>query len=126
MGSDQEHTPHTETDTRTEDPYVLGLRGDMDLHHADELRALLFAGIAQAPDGAEIVIDLRNSSFCDTTGLNVLLAARDEALDRGHSVRLAAPSHQMVRLLEITGRVGLFGWESHGASLRSRAVTACA
>ncbi|MFB7863032.1 STAS domain-containing protein [Streptomyces sp. NPDC056069] len=59
--------------------------------------------------GAEIILDLQNSSFCDSTGLNELINGRQRALESGHPVSLAAPSHQMVRLLEITQAIGLFG-----------------
>lgn len=98
-----EYCPAGETDT-----YIVRLAGDMDIHHADDVRSTLLTAIARAPRRADVVIDLRNSSFCDSSGLNVLLLARRRAQESGHSIRLAAPSHQMLRLLELTGSVGLF------------------
>ncbi|MFI8521111.1 STAS domain-containing protein [Streptomyces sp. NPDC085481] len=106
MPVSNEHTPDTPTAARA--PHVVRVRGDMDLDHAEELRASLMAAVAEAPRGADIVVDLRHSSFCDSSGLNALLAARQEATESGHRLRLAAPSHQMVRLLELTGSMGLF------------------
>ncbi|MFE5296244.1 STAS domain-containing protein [Streptomyces sp. NPDC056632] len=102
-------TPHSKADRPAPDPFVVWVRGDMDMDHSAGLRALLRTAVARAPRGAEIILDLQNSSFCDSTGLNELLNGRQRALESGHPVSLAAPSHQMVRLLEITQAIGLFG-----------------
>ncbi|MEU6624166.1 STAS domain-containing protein [Streptomyces litmocidini] len=91
-----------------DDPYVIRVIGDMDLNSAEELRTALMRAVEETPPGSEVVVDLRNSSFCDSAGLNALLAARERAWVSGHTFRLAAPSHQMVRLLELTGTEGLF------------------
>lgn len=113
MAPDKESTAHSEVHSGGEGPdppaVVVWVSGDMDLDHSSELRSLLFGSVAQAPRGAEIVVDVQNSSFCDSTGLNHLLAARQLAIERGSSITLAGPSHQMVRLLEITDSVDLFG-----------------
>ncbi|MFE0580031.1 MULTISPECIES: STAS domain-containing protein [unclassified Streptomyces] len=87
---------------------VVRVTGDMDLEHAGELRETLAAALSQAPEGAEVIVDLRNSSFCDSAGLNTLLEARRQAVQSGHVLRLAAPSHQLLRLLELTGSSGSF------------------
>ncbi|MFG3346285.1 STAS domain-containing protein [Streptomyces sp. NPDC048018] len=102
-------TPHSEADRSAPDPFVVWVRGDMDLDHSARLRALIRTAVARAPRGAEIILDLQNSSFCDSTGLNELLSGRRRALESGHPLTLAAPSHQMVRMLEITRSIGLFG-----------------
>ncbi|MFC9593853.1 STAS domain-containing protein [Streptomyces sp. NPDC056944] len=88
---------------------VVHVRGEMDYGLASELlRASLLAALARVPSGSNLVIDLRNSSFCDSSGLNVLLAVRLRALKRGIHLVLAAPSHQMIRLLEFTESDDLF------------------
>ncbi|WP_051807394.1 STAS domain-containing protein [Streptomyces sp. NRRL F-2664] len=99
-----EHAPVPEAATGLEhpDPYVVPVRGDMDLDHAGALRETLAAALSWAARGAEVVVDLRNSSFCDSTGLNILLDARRTAALTGHVLRLAAPSHQLLRLLDTT------------------------
>jgi hypothetical protein len=48
-------------------------------------------------------IDLSGVSFCDATGLAVLIGTQRRARARGITVRLAAPRPQMTRLLRITG-----------------------
>ena len=74
----------------------------------EQLRASLATALSEAPEGSDVIVDLQNSSFCDSTGLNALLAAREEARNRGHHLLLATPSHQMIRLLELTGSADLF------------------
>ncbi|MER7952507.1 STAS domain-containing protein [Streptomyces sp. NPDC096079] len=89
---------------------VVRVSGEMDLEHAEQLRVSLMEAVTRAPAGSDVVVDLRNSSFCDSSGLNVLLAARQRALDAGRHLVLAAPSHQMIRLLEFTRTYGLFSY----------------
>ncbi|MFF8375683.1 STAS domain-containing protein [Streptomyces sp. NPDC015661] len=109
MTPDKERPARSETESRPPHSYVVWVRGDLDMDSVAELRPQLLDGVALAPRGTEIVIDLQNSSFCDSTGLNLLLAARESALANGNHVTLAAPSHQMIRLLELTGSADLFG-----------------
>lgn len=108
MTSDAELSSHPVTERATPDPFVVWVSGDMDMEHAAGLRSSLLTSVGRAPRGADIILDLRNSSFCDSTGLNVLLAVRERAGESGHRLKLAAPSHQMVRLLEITDSIELF------------------
>ncbi|MFF8839284.1 STAS domain-containing protein [Streptomyces sp. NPDC015130] len=87
---------------------VVRVSGELDMHHTERLRSTLRRAITEAPSGAEVTVDLTYSSFCDSSGLNVLLAARQWAADTGRTLRLGAPSHQMLRLMEITDTIGLF------------------
>jgi anti-anti-sigma factor len=82
MTSDKEQTAHPEAESRAPHRVVVWVSGEMDLDHAAELRTLLFDGVARAPRGADVVVDLQNSSFCDSTGLNLLLAARNRLMRR--------------------------------------------
>lgn len=87
---------------------VVRLSGEMDISRFDEVRALLLEAVTRADGPARIVVDLSGLTFCDSTGLNLLLRARLQALEAGHALRLAAPRAQMLRLLEITGSLPLF------------------
>ncbi|WP_426361739.1 STAS domain-containing protein [Streptomyces sp. E-08] len=87
---------------------VVRVSGEMDFEHSKELRASLMTALDRTPPGSDVVVDLRNSSFCDSSGLNVLLSVRLAALKRGVHLALAAPSHQMIRLLEFTRSEDLF------------------
>ncbi|MFE5538523.1 STAS domain-containing protein [Streptomyces sp. NPDC056519] len=87
---------------------VVHVVDELDLDHAGALDAALRAVLADAGGPTEIVIDLRNCSFCDSSGLNALIRAREAALRAGHTLSLAAPSHQMLRLLCLTDSAALF------------------
>ncbi|MFD3663737.1 STAS domain-containing protein [Streptomyces sp. NPDC058659] len=87
---------------------MVRVSGDLDIHHAEEVRFALRSAIDGAPPGTEVTIDLTYSSFCDSSGLEALLDARRWATDSGRTVRLGAPSHQILRLMDLTGTAGLF------------------
>ncbi|MCJ0869765.1 STAS domain-containing protein [Streptomyces sp. AP-93] len=87
---------------------MVRLTGEMDISRVDEVRALLLEAVTRVGGPADIVVDLSGLTFCDSAGLNLLLRARLQAVESGHSLRLAAPSAQMLRLLEITGSLPLF------------------
>ncbi|WP_051794779.1 STAS domain-containing protein [Streptomyces sp. NRRL S-87] len=104
-GEDRTSQP---TAPRNAGPHVVRVSGEMDFDHAEQLGAMLAEAVDEAPDGSDIVVDLRNSSFCDSAGLNRLLGSRQRAQQAGHRLVLAAPSHQMVRMLELTETAALF------------------
>ncbi|RSS58113.1 STAS domain-containing protein [Streptomyces sp. WAC06614] len=108
MATRNEHTLPTASPDAG--PYVVRVSGDMDVDHAEQLTAALTVALSRAPRGADLVVDLCHSSFCDSAGLNVLLAARQRACTEGKHLVLAAPSHQMIRLLELTGAEDLFAF----------------
>ncbi|AXE24828.1 hypothetical protein C0216_16455 [Streptomyces globosus] len=110
MAVDEERTADPAAPPSAGARCVVRVSGEMDLDHAAELRTALDTAISRAPDRADVVVDLRHSSFCDSSGLTVLLAARERAWAGGHAMRLAAPSHQLLRLLELTGSVELFSF----------------
>ncbi|MFF6772265.1 STAS domain-containing protein [Streptomyces sp. NPDC012637] len=96
------------TDDAGQDPVVVHVSGELDIQHADKLEGLLAAALASAEPSTAIIVDLSNSSFCDSSGLNVLIRAREAGLRTGHTLSLAAPNHQMLRLLDLTGTAPLF------------------
>lgn len=87
---------------------MVRLSGEMDISRVDEVRALLLEAVTRTDGPAAVVVDLSDLTFCDSAGLNLLLRARLQAEESGHTLRLAAPGAQMLRLLEITGSLGLF------------------
>ncbi|MGW0390412.1 STAS domain-containing protein [Streptomyces sp. NPDC003042] len=82
--------------------------GAIDLEHVEGLRAALLTALAHTGGPDEVVVDLSGLTFCDSSGLNALLRARIVAEDRGRTLRLAAPTRQFRRLLEVTGTENLF------------------
>ena len=59
-----------------------------------------------------IVVDCSGLLFCDSTGLNVLLAARLRAQEAGAVIHLAAMRPAVARVFEITGAEIVFAVHS--------------
>ncbi|MFI1017603.1 STAS domain-containing protein [Streptomyces sp. NPDC020965] len=80
--------------------------GELDHHTADLLSAPLEAALTQGR--SRLVVDCSRLEFCDSTGLNVLLAARLKAEAAGGGVHLAGMLPVVARVLEITGAEAVF------------------
>ena len=81
------------------------LAGEIDIAAADAVRAEL----ARCTSAARpVTVDLRDVSFIDSSGIEVLCAARRDAERVGGSVVLRSPSDVVVRVLEVTGLDDLF------------------
>lgn len=79
---------------------VLVLSGELDIDTAPQLREELEA---QLDEGAErVLVDCAELHFCDSTGLNVLLAARLRAEASGAAIELAALQPPVARMFEVT------------------------
>ncbi|MFG2484841.1 MULTISPECIES: STAS domain-containing protein [Streptomyces] len=89
--------------------------GEIDMATAPLLSRALAQALAHvgASQADRIVTDCSRVTFCDSSGLNALLAARLEAIRTGAAIHLANPAPQLQRLLEITGAAPLFPREDH-------------
>jgi anti-anti-sigma factor len=88
--------------------YVLALAGHADLDTAPVLSRALDEALTGSPVPGSLVVDCAGLVFCSSSGLNELLYARRRAVDAGIAFRLAAPTRQVVRLLQITGTDTVF------------------
>jgi anti-sigma B factor antagonist len=57
---------------------------------------------------ARVVVDMAGVDFCDSTGMNVLLAAHRLAGEKGGDLTLAAPRPPVRKILEVTGLQSVF------------------
>jgi anti-sigma B factor antagonist len=85
---------------------VITLTGDLDIASTPSLRERLH--IALRNTGAHVVIDLSGVTFCDASGLALLVGARRRTEPRGTTVALAAPRPQLAKLLHVTGLFRVF------------------
>lgn len=85
---------------------VCALSGDLDADSLGPAEQALTRLVEQRP--RRVVVDLHEVAFCDSTGLNLLLKVRLAAAAAEIEFRLAAPSAQITRLLEITGAGAVF------------------
>lgn len=77
------------------------VRGEIDMEDGDGLRGDLVSALESSRDGLDV--DLSAVTFCDTTGLHILLDLHRRALQAGKSLVLTALSRPVARLLRLSG-----------------------
>jgi anti-sigma B factor antagonist len=96
-------------DLKTEeggDTLVFKLRGSLDLATAPTVRAALSE--ATEKGSHNLIVDLTQLEFLDSTGLGVLIGAHRRAAEHGGSFRLIVNNGPISRLLNITGLIAVF------------------
>ena len=89
------------------DHTVVAVSGEIDLYTAPRLHSELAAAVTgEAP--ARVVVDMAGVDFCDSTGMNVLLAALRRARERGGDLVLAGPRPAVRKILQVTGLESVF------------------
>jgi anti-sigma B factor antagonist len=85
---------------------VLSVTGEIDLYTAPTLQSELMAALGSGP--VRLIVDMAGVDFCDSTGINVLLAAHRHARERGGELQLARPGSATRRVLQVTGLESVF------------------
>ncbi|MFJ9113430.1 STAS domain-containing protein [Streptomyces sp. NPDC102283] len=80
---------------------VIEIAGDLDYDTAPELRKVV-DGLTGAA-GRLLVLDLAGLRFCDSSGINALLSARNLTIEQGGHIALAAVPANTARILGIVG-----------------------
>ncbi|MFJ9598262.1 anti-sigma factor antagonist [Streptomyces virginiae] len=88
--------------------------GEIDMDDAVEVREDLTAALDASRNGLDI--DLAGVTFCDSSGLHVLLDLNEQAREAGKTLVLSALSPTVVRLLHITGTRGVLTVQDQLAS----------
>ena len=88
---------------------VVRLSGELDLGSASELERLLSEILAEPEAGHSeqhndrVLLDLSGLDFMDSTGIKVLVAAKQLADAHGRQLAVCDPKPQVHRLLEVVG-----------------------
>ncbi len=91
---------HFETEIRTEgSATVIALTGELDLASS----AALEEALEQTLGAQNLILDLRELEFIDSTGLSVLVKAHQAAQEQGRQFGLVQGGAQVQRLLTLTG-----------------------
>ncbi len=85
---------------------VVAASGEVDLATAPELRDRLDAAIGHGND--RVVVDLRDVTFIDSTGLGMLIRAFNQCKERGVRFSLVIAEARILKVFEITGLTDLF------------------
>ncbi len=81
--------------------YEIHLLGELDMSTAPQLREELLR--LTDGGGSEIVVDLSQLGFIDSTGLSVLITCLKRVRQQGGEMALRSPSPSTRKVLEITG-----------------------
>ena len=85
---------------------IFKLRGSLDLATSPTVRAALTDATEKGK--RELVVDLTQLEFLDSTGLGALIGAHRRATEHGGSLRLIVSDGPISRLLTITGLIRVF------------------
>lgn len=80
---------------------TVALRGEVDVLSVDQVRVALDEALVDRP--REVVVDLRELTFIDSTGLGALIFAFQRARDAGIGFRLAHPTRTVRQILVLSG-----------------------
>jgi anti-anti-sigma factor len=93
---------HFRLESRSDgDKALLIVGGELDLAASPALDVELTKTLTS--DASLVVVDLRDLEFIDSTGLSVLVRAHKQAEHSGKRFALVNGSHQVRRLLDLTG-----------------------
>ncbi|WP_344902380.1 STAS domain-containing protein [Actinomadura meridiana] len=79
---------------------LVRVHGDIDVVSRERFEAALFEVVET---GEPMVVDMREVTFCDSTGLNAIVAANRRATEHGTTVALVALPPRVQRVFHITG-----------------------
>jgi anti-sigma B factor antagonist len=85
----------------------MSVHGEIDLYTAPRLHGELVAALTGS-DPVRLVVDMSGVDFCDSTGMNVLLAAHRRAREDGGDLELACPRPAVRKILQVTGLETVF------------------
>lgn len=86
---------------------VAATPAEIDISNADTVRTDLLSVVSEGP--ATLVIDMSQTTFCDSAGVNVLVRVYRQARAAGVPVRLVTTGSAVRRVLAITGVDHLIG-----------------
>jgi anti-anti-sigma factor len=97
--------------THDDGAFCVFVSGELDMTTCDALQRHV---TVFADPSKRIVMDLRDVSFMDSTGLRSLWKLHQTVLGSGGNLQLRAPSPAVVRVLELTQLDGVFDVETAG------------
>ena len=81
---------------------IVMIEGDVDHHNSRQIRSKIDTKIfVQRPD--ELILDLSRVSFMDSSGLGLILGRYAKAVELGIAFKVANPTPQIRRILDLAG-----------------------
>lgn len=88
----------TDDVTENDGQLIVQLEGDVDLEHCAAIRGLLLDGVSH---GKDLLVDLSQVTYLDSSGIASLLEAVQMATKNGTAVKLFAANAQVMRVFEL-------------------------
>ena len=85
---------------------VVSVSGEIDVYTAGSLREALTGVIA--PDHADLIVDLTEVTFMDSTGLGVLIGSVKQVREFGGRVQLVVAEGKVVNIMRVTAVTQMF------------------
>jgi anti-sigma B factor antagonist len=89
-----------------ESTYLISLSGDFDLHSGPEFERRVLEALGRG--ASELVIDLTDVSFIDSTTIGILMRTRKRLAPMGGRVLIVTADRNILRLFEITALDRMF------------------
>ena len=87
---------------------IASLSGDLDINVVDDFRD----DILNMIDGSkDIILDLKDLDYIDSTGLGVVMTASKEATEKGRTLKVKNAKRNIYKLFKITELDELLGME---------------
>jgi anti-sigma B factor antagonist len=80
---------------------VITLPEEIDISNSEQVREELLSLLNRGP--AVLIVDMAETTFCDSAGVNALVRAHKRATANGAEIRLVLASPGVQRVLAITG-----------------------
>jgi anti-sigma B factor antagonist len=91
---------------RVESHAVVGVKGEIDVYTAPKLREKLIELVSEGT--YDVVVDLENVDFLDSTGLGVLVGALKRVKAHDGSLSLVCTQDKILKIFKITGLTKVF------------------
>jgi anti-sigma B factor antagonist len=103
--------PLTLSHQQTDGDAVIALDGELDLASAPDLAELAGELVRNGADN--IIVDAQRLTFCDSSGLRILVSIANELRPTGGRVAIVNPQPVVLRVLELTGldRTVMIDWD---------------
>ncbi|MFQ6172214.1 STAS domain-containing protein [Oryzobacter sp. R7] len=95
------------TTSRQDDVTIVSVAGEVDVYTAAQLRAALDDEVAA--EHVQLVVDLDEVTFLDSTGLGVLVGRLKLVRNQSGWLRLVCSNERILRVFRITGLDKVFG-----------------
>ena len=105
----------TDVTTEGDGTTVLSVSGEVDVYTGPTLREQLLTVINEG--ATDVVVDLTDVSFMDSTGLGVLVGGLKRLRQQDGDLKVVCGSEPVLKIFEVTGLIDVFGVVSSRAEL---------